>query len=938
MFTQRKMLVLAISVSLLAIVAFGGLRVRAADDEIPVMLRQQLEAVLQKKVSDLVAEKNAKGYSYKRGVFSRNLMKVDDNTYTAVFHRDTAGDEQIKTERLLLTLKKDAAGKWSVAKEEVQDTYDGLYRVSPDKLEFYRFDKFVFDREGLKITATGGSLIKQFLMDKPQAVYLVAKDLAYEYNAPQYLDYYQMYRRVVLDEYKNDFVFKPKGVGFQCDPVSCEEILASAFTNLKKATKAETDPELQKRYDDEMKRLDDRLKDNGFAGFTQPFEADHRTWSFMVESDRRSKLAGLNPYAPTSNLFTYVVKDNHAGYDVVFGSSEYGEVYGYYSQELLKNSTAADLERRPDEDARDYEVASLKGTVEIALEDAEALKADVTYVLTLQRELRELPYFIFRLRRPGDERKETKNPHLIMSSIRDGEGKELTWVRTGPYSGLVVYPKPMPAGTKLTLRMQFKNMDSIYKLNPSFSIVDRIGWLPFVRFTDPIEEFYLTVKTPAKYQAIGVGRKVSEKIEDSVEITEWTSDHPVTFPTVIFGDYVSGTPKIKATKKDGSEITVNVWVDKVSTQSLDGTGINTRADVENKMRQADGGARGIRTGSLSAVGDQAVNAMNLYREVYGIDYPFSKLDLVADPMGDFYGQAPASIIYLGFGVFRGEGTVAAEFGGGADLSKFNKDVVAHETGHQWWGSSIGNQNGRNYWFIESITEYSCALYVENVRGWKAYLDKVSEWRRRILQFESLTSVQNASVLWGGEFPGAAYVANVYNKGPYAFHILRMTFGDQKFFNFLKMLGAELNGKQIVTADIQRISEQAFGGNMDWFWNQWIKSAGIPQFAVNWQGRATEDGKYLVEGTVKQRVVAGKKEVELQGVYYKARGFLTLVFPDGKEMKWPQSAKPGEPERMWIIDGAETAFKIKLPKEPTEVRFNTDGEILAKDVLEHGKNW
>jgi hypothetical protein len=399
----------------------------------------------------------------------------------------------------------------------------------------------------------------------------------------------------------------------------------------------------------------------------------------------------------------------------------------------------------------------------------------------------------------------------------------------------------------------------------------------------------------------------------------------VSFPTVIFGDYIDDGPRIKATKKDGTEIPVRVYVDKVSTHTLaEGTSIQSMDDVEDRMARAAEGARGIRGKQLSAKADEAVNALNLYREIWGQDYKFAKLDLVADPLGSFYGQAPASIIYLGFGVFRGEGAVAggALVDGGASISKFNKDVVAHETGHQWWGSLIGNANNRNYWFIESITEYSAALFVENVRGRKAYEEKVADWRRGILRYELLNSVEDASSLWGGENPGAAYQFNVYFKGPYAFHVLRETFGDDKFFKFLKDLAAEFAEKQIVTSDIQRVAEKSFGGTMAWFFDQWFRTAGLPEYALIYDVRQTEDGKWLVEGKVKQRVITGKTETELPGVFFRGVAPLTFVTEDGTQFK----SKP------LLVEGAETPFKLKIAKKPAQVFFNKDGEILAHDTL------
>lgn len=926
--------VLATASGLIAPAAF------AADDKVPDDVQVAITELLQKKIGSLLDQKNAEGVGIARGSFSPVFKKVDDSTYSATFLENTAEKDTEKVERLLLTIKRGGDGKWAIAKEDVQDTYDGLHRSLRENDEFYRFDKFVFDRYGMKVTATDGSFYKTNYMGKPSTVTLVADDLAYEYMPLKdvSLNYYNTYKYTILKEYPNDFVFKPEKVTVTCDPASCEEILASSFTGLRKVSEGETSSKLQSQYDDMRSDSDKSLKENGFYGFRRSYPSDRKTWNVAVKR------------ATGEERWVWIDYDNYEPWDIRFGASaKFGnrvypfEVFGYYSDEVRKSTPSlAELERRDDSDARDFDLDLLEGSVEIGLDNEDALIGDVTYGMTIKQTLRELPFQISRMRRPGDEQAETKNPKMTISSIIDGEGNELSWVKTGTASALIIFPKPVPAGSKVTLRMKFTNLDSIYRVNPSYSMMDRGGWLPFVRFTDPIEKFDMTVKVRDKFQVLGVGKKISETTANGVNTTRWSSDRPVAFPTVIFGDYIGDSSKIKATKKDGTDIPVRVYVDKVSTHTLaEDKSISAETEnrgndeVKDRMARASEGARGIRQKQLTSIGDQAVNALNLYREVWGQDYKFAKLDLVADPMGSFYGQAPASIIYLGFGVFRGEGSVAGGglFDGGARIAKFNKDVVAHETGHQWWGSLIGNANNRNYWFIESLTEYSAALFVENVRGRKAYDEKVQDWRRGLLQYEMLTSIQDASALWGGEDPGAAYQFNIYFKGPYAFHVMRETFGDEKFFKFLKDLAAQFVEKQIVGRDIQRIAEQTFGGTMEWFFDQWFRTAGLPQFALFYDIRPTEDGKWLVEGKIKQRMIQGKSEVEMPGLYTKSRGWLTFDFADGKAMKWPARPKSaGEQEKMFLVDGPETSFKVKLPQKPVQVSFNKDGEILAHDVL------
>ena len=143
---------------------------------------------------------------------------------------------------------------------------------------------------------------------------------------------------------------------------------------------------------------------------------------------------------------------------------------------------------------------------------------------------------------------------------------------------------------------------------------------------------------------------------------------------------------------------------------------------------------------------QAAAALNLYTEISGVEYPFGELNLVNDPAtGMLYGQAPSSMVYLGTNVFRG-----AASQGDAGRSRFLKSLVAHEVGHQWWGSRVSNSNQRNYWFVETLAEYISALYLEAVFGPKEYEEQVAEWRRTILSRDAKGNVQASYQLYPGD--------------------------------------------------------------------------------------------------------------------------------------------------------------------------------------------
>src|SRR5262249_48832356 len=156
------------------------------------------------------------------------------------------------------------------------------------------------------------------------------------------------------------------------------------------------------------------------------------------------------------------------------------------------------------------------------------------------------------------------------------------------------------------------NRDVLYKMTPSYTYVSRGGWLPFARFGD-LTMFDLVVRVPGQYTTLGIGEKLSDEVKDGVRISRWKSGSPVAFPTVIYGDYMSVESKVVAKKADGTKIPVWMHHDRVGFAEW-----------------------GVPPKSLQAFADEAANAINLYEQIYGVDYPYNKLDLVNDPQGGLY--------------------------------------------------------------------------------------------------------------------------------------------------------------------------------------------------------------------------------------------------------------------------------------------------------------
>jgi len=879
-------------VLVLATLALPSRADRIDDDELPFQLAADLSTALKAKADRLWAEKNEQGLHFQRGSYSKKFKKIDDGTYQAMFVKDIASEDRMRTERYRVTLS-GSGSKWEVTREELQGTYEKLIREVPGDETFHRFDSAEFSDEGMQASTGAGSLVIDYLLGEPHHILFTGKNLNFDYTPPVDLGYHQGQIWAILkQEHPENFAFRAEGMVLECDPDTCKKFLDHAFKGLRDATESELDKDLADYFNKALKDQREQRKDHPFQGFQLPLEPDRRFYNASIKRKDKDKWITM----------TY---DNEDPWEVNIYVSDYGQVIGYPSEETRNSGIDPyEIEVRDDPDAKRYELTALQGTVEVGLEEAELLRGDVTFHIKLKRDAQEIPLNLGALRSAGSTDKATG---IRVNALRDEDGEPLVFVRRGAYGGYVILNEKMPAGTEIVVRLDYETRGSIRKQTPSYAYVERGGWLPFVRYTDKIEQFDLTVIAPAKFKTLGIGTKVSETTNGDARTTVWTAKD-VHFPTIIFGNYFEDSPGTKATKKDGTEIPVTIHVDRDSMTSWQ-----------------------IAPKNLRPLAEQAVNALNIYREIYGRDYPHGKLDIVNEPFNFIGAQAPDSIVYVGSGSFRSEAFLADI---GVDMSSIADrldSLVAHEVAHQWWGGIVGNANARHYWFIESLAEYSSALYMEILEsdGWtkpekarKVYLDQVERWRRQILKTDLMNSVQNCRVSWTGSDPQAAYLAMVYAKGPYAFHILRETFGDDKFLAFLKNLMTELAGQNIVTRDIQRVAEQSFGGNMEWFFDQWIRGTGIPEYSFNYSYRQTEDRSYIIEGNIEQQVVAGLNKYELKDVYYRGIVPITVLGKDRQEY----------PARV-LVEGPDTPFAFKVPVKPVQITLNKYGEVLAHPVVD-----
>ncbi len=869
--------------------------------------RSAIVALVKERLGELSKERDAQGKRTRRGTYSSDFRVEGDGRVLVSMIEDTVSGDSLATERTTLRFEKAGDGTWALAERTVDERYDRMTRPSIGDEDFYRFQAFELELEGLSLRAKNGTLFKDYHSGMLAGFVFTAEELEHDYTPPADTGLQHKFG-AYLESSKRDFEYTADAVGVRCTPRECQDLL-SLFTGLQSIDEGQAQPALLKRHEELLDARRDQREKNPFAGFAAPPDFGwHMLRLGVMREGAKDLVASLTGDLTYENYRDVLGKRRGVTLEVdgwnpeqvrVWAGKNYSPLFSYYDRRTRSAGISTGvLERRPDRNAREYELRAVEGTVELALVDRESMSADLRYELRAKRTIDHIDFSLARMRDQSPSRTRTA-PLLLINSIQDGQGRELLWVRTGGSWGRVLLREPLKKGEVGQLRVHFENKGAIYDLNDSYSRLNRGGWLPFVRFGDMIHRFDLTVKVPAKYKALGVGTLVDSRREGGVSITRWSAKKPICFPTVIWGDYVIAESETVARRLDGSVVPVTMHFDKIGMMDWQ-----------------------VRPKQLQALVEQAASSLGFYTQLYQIDYPYGRLDLVNDPMGFIYGQAPSSIIYIGSGTFRGSGTLAsidgvADAGG---LSRALNSLVAHEVAHQWWGSAIAMANMRNYWFIESLAEFSSALWVEKVHGRKAYLEQVAGWRHNVLTRTPASSVQDSTTQWSD----GAYVSAIYNQGPYAFHMLREMVGDEKLLAFLRRLAQELEGSEATTADIIRVAESSLGSDIGWFFEQWIRSPGIPEYTFEHSSRQTEDGQYLVEGKIQQRVLVGRMKYEAKGVSFASPVQLTVRCKNGKTYG----------TRVLVKD-AETPFKLKVPAKPVKVRLNENQAALAYDVKRAG---
>lgn len=276
--------------------------------------------------------------------------------------------------------------------------------------------------------------------------------------------------------------------------------------------------------------------------------------------------------------------------------------------------------------------------------------------------------------------------------------------------------------------------------------------------------------------------------------------------------------------------------------------------------------------------------LDFYRRLFG-PYPYAKFAVVENFFPTGYGLPGWTL--LGSTVVR--------------LPFILTSSLPHEIAHAWWGNAVGIDYTSGNWG-EGLATYVADYLVKE----RDDPEEAREYRLKILrEYRTLTAA-------GGDFPlrdfrrrtSKTEQAVGYGKAAMVFHMLRRDLGDELFWQSLRGLATDFNGRTASWDDLRRQFETVSGRDLTRFFEQWLDRPGAPRLKLAKVAvRQTGQG-WLVEGTIEQSEPFWRLQLPLR--------LRTAV---------------GEQTEIVPVDGTTSRFSLHSEQRPLRLDADPDSHLL-----------
>jgi hypothetical protein len=492
----------------------------------------------------------------------------------------------------------------------------------------------------------------------------------------------------------------------------------------------------------------------------------------------------------------------------------------------------------------------------------------------------------------------------------------------------VILPAAIPKGT--TYELQFKYSGNVIaNLGNGVLFVGSHGsWYPDL--PEDKSRFDLTFEYPDDLTLVATGDRVQKSSSGGWTASRWVSNGPFSVAGFNLGAYTS-----RARQVDGTMIEV------YATSAVDAYLQKRYEELQEhkevpKTEKKDGSSPAVAAppappqldpaALLDLVSIRAASAYQYFEKLFGPS-GYSHLAITQIP-GDL-GQGWPELVYLPTISFlpAAQRTELGLRGESADI--FASGAIAHEIAHQWWGNAVGWKTYHDIWMSEGMATFASALFMARDQGGDQTLsDILQAYKHDLLQTtKEGKTIESGGPIWLGwrlsnSLDPGGYSQIVYKKACWVLQMLRMimsdpeTGSDGRFFQMLHDFVTTYRGEAPDTSDFEHFASRYMNSradldedhSLDWFFQEWVYSTGIPEYSVKQNIRQLAPGRFQAEGTIAQSGVAQDFEMLVPLIAVDAAGHSTRLAPVR-------------------VDSSGGTFKYVLHEKPEKIEID-ENNILA----------
>ncbi|HEX4469492.1 MAG TPA: M1 family aminopeptidase, partial [Gemmatimonadaceae bacterium] len=292
--------------------------------------------------------------------------------------------------------------------------------------------------------------------------------------------------------------------------------------------------------------------------------------------------------------------------------------------------------------------------------------------------------------------------------------------------------------------------------------------------------------------------------------------------------------------------------------------------------------------------------IDVYSKLTGVDYAWQKY--AQTTVADFFG-----------GMENVSATTLVDWLPDAraypDRPWYQHILIPHELAHQWFGDYVTTENWANMFLNEGFAEFMPGQYWRDKKGEHLEQDYYLDEYRQFMQIDERRRMPLAS---NGS-------NNIYPKGALVLEMLKNYLGDQRFWAAIHRYLTTHAFGNAVTDDLRQAVLEATGENLAWFWNEWIYSAGYPNFTVT--------STYDAAG---RRVTLAVTQTQRDTLKADSTG-MRYVVPEVFRM--PVTVRVGVAgaadlvQTSWVDRREDTIVVNGVPTAPTMIVFDDGNRVL-----------